>query len=385
MSAIAPEPWHVATHGRADEPFGELRDILARVVAAQGAGGAALALYRDGRLVVDLVAGEYQERSLQSVFSVSKAVVALAMARLHDRGEIDLDAPVGDVWPEFRKTSTAGMTTRMVLAHQSGLPAVDRELTLEELAAGAEDDVIGTQEPYWRPGTAHGYQAFTYGTLVDGVLRRATGRGAAEHVRTEIIEPLAVDLWLGLPETEEPRVRPVLRPRAAVTDRVLRTQQAATIPPGHIGRLARTTDVYNARLFRSAGFPAVGAVTDARSLARVFAAAIDDVDGVRLLSPDALARTVAVRSDGIDRVLGIPIRFGSGVQLPFPQLPLLGPTSFGHEGAGGSVALADPASGIALAYTTDVFPPLMGAGIGFDTLLSAIRYALTSTEEGPST
>ncbi|GAA3905520.1 serine hydrolase domain-containing protein [Microbacterium invictum] len=376
MTYAVPAPWHVSSSGTADAPFDELRDILARVVAAQGGGGAALAIYRDGRPVVDLVSGGYAEDSVQSVFSVSKAIAAVQVVRLHADGRLDLDAPVGDCWPEFRKSSTVGLTTRMVLAHQSGIPAVDPTFTLEALAAGAEDAAVAAQEPYWQPGTAHGYHAFTYGTLIDGVVRRATGRGIAEHIRDEITAPLGADTWFGISDAVADRVRPVLRPRTAVTDRVVRTADAAVIPPGQIGRIARTRDVYNDPLFRTAGFPAVGAISDARSLARIFAATLGPVEGVRLLDTDALAELTSPRAIGFDRVLGIPISFGSGVQLPFPQLPLLGPRSFGHEGAGGSVVFADPEWGISVGYVTDMFPPLMGAGVGFDTLLATIRHAL---------
>lgn len=380
MSYTPPPHRHVPTTGRADAPFEEIRDILARVVAVQGTGGAALAVYRDGRAVIDIVAGDYAEDSLQGIFSVSKAVVAIELARLHRDGVLDLDAPLADVWPEFAKTSTAGITTRMVLAHQSGIPAVDLQFSLPELAAGAEDEAVGVQEPYWAPGTAHGYHAFTYGTMIDGVVRRTTGRGIGAHVRDEIALPLDAEIWFGVPGIHEPRVQPVLRPRTASTDRVVSTAAAATIPPGQIGRLARSTDVYNDPLFRRAGFPAVGAVASARGLARIFAATLGEVDGVRLLDDAARASLVAPMSRGMDRVLGIPIRFGSGVQLPFPQLPLLGPSSFGHEGAGGSVAFADPDYGIAVGYTTNTFPPLMGAGAGFDTLLASLRYALIDIE-----
>jgi CubicO group peptidase (beta-lactamase class C family) len=265
----------------------------------------------------------------------------------------------------------------MVLSHQSGLPAVDVPLTLAELAAGREDDVIGRQQPYWTPGTRHGYHAFTFGTLLDGIVHRVTGRRLGDHVARLLSEPLQLDLWLGLPETEQHRLQPISRPRLATTERVVATTTAATIPPGHLGRLARTEDVYNDPRTAAAGFPAVGGVAAARDLARLFAATLDTVDGVRILDEDGRQAMVNPLSDGIDAVLGIPIRFGSGVQLPFPQLPLLGPSSFGHEGAGGSVAMADPDFGLSIGYTTNVFPPLMGSGVGFDTLLATVRHCLT--------
>lgn len=379
MTFVPPVAELVPVSGHADEPFGELRDILARVVAAQGEGGAALAVYRDGVPVVDLVAGNYRPDSLQVVFSVTKLVSALVAARLEAAGILDLDAPLADVWPEFDKPSTRAITTRMVLAHRTGIPAVDPEFSLQQLADGAEDAAVSAQEPYWEPGTRHGYHAFTYGTMLDGVIRRATGLKIADHVARDFAAPLDLELWLGYPPALRSRLQPVIRPRIVTTERTVATAARATIPPGQIGRLSRTTDVYNDRLFSEAGFPSVGGVAGARDLARMLAATLGEVDGVRLLDASALTGLVRERSAGIDEVLGIPIRFGSGVQLPFPQLPLLSPSSFGHEGAGGSVALADPESGLSIGYTTNVFPPLMGAGVGFDTLLATIRHSLTPT------
>lgn len=372
----APARELVPLSGFAHEPLAELADILPRVVAAQGGGGAALSVYRDGQPLVDLVAGEYRPDALQLVFSVSKAVSAVIALRLHHAGVLDLDAPLADVWPEFARATTRTITTRMVLAHTSGIPSVVVQHSLAELAAGAEEDSVARQDPFWEPGTRHGYHAFTFGTLLDGVVRRALGRTIGELTATELAAPLGLDLWIGLPESLLPRVQPVLRPRAATTQRATQGVDPA-LPLGQIGRLAASTDVYNDPLLMTAGFPAVGGVAGARDLARVFAAVIGPVDGIRLMDEPTLQAMVEPRSDGIDAVLAIPIRFGSGVQLPFPQLPMLGPTSFGHEGAGGSAVVVDRELGVSVGYTTSMFPPMMGSGVGFDTLLATIRHCLT--------
>lgn len=381
MSYALPPTQIVPVRGTTLGEFAEIRDILGRIAAVQDCGGVALTVYREGSAVVDLVAGDYPDDALQSVFSVSKAIAAIVAMRLHDSGLLDLDAPLADVWPEFAKRSTAKITTRMVLSHRTGIPAVDATLDLEQLVSGEDDAAVAIQEPYWEPGTRHGYHAFSYGTLLDGVVRRTIGRGVGELFAEEIAEPLGLDFWFGVPESESARVQPVLRPRIAATERTVAVAASATIPPGHIGRLAREFDVYNHPLFHRAGWLAVGGVGSAHALARCMAATMEAVDGIRVLSESAREELVAERSWGIDAVLGIPIRFGSGVQLPFPQLPLLSPSSYGHEGAGGSVALADPESGLAIGYTTSRFPPQMGAGMGFDTLLSAIRHCVDRRAE----
>lgn len=381
MPYSLPPTQFVPVRGTALGEFAEIRDILGRVTAVQGCGGTALTVYRDGVPVVDLVAGDYPDDAVQSVFSVSKALAAIVAVRLHDDGRLDLDAPLADVWPEFDKRSTARITTRMVLSHRTGIPAVEAVLDLDQLVAGADDAAVARQEPYWEPDSRHGYHSFSYGTLLDGVVRRTIGTGVGELFAKEVAGPLELDFWFGVPESEVARVQPVLRPTVAATERTAAVAARATIPPGHLGRLAQQFDLYNHPLFRSAGWLAAGGVGSAHALARCMAATMGAVDGIRLLSGSAQQELVAERSWGIDAVLGIPIRFGSGVQLPFPQLPLLSQASYGHEAAGGSVAFADPDSGLAVGFTTSRFPPQMGAGMGFDTLLSAIRYCVDRRAE----
>lgn len=369
-------PEIVPVSGVADAPFQPLVDVFARLVAAQG-GGAALSVYRNGRSVVDLVAGDYRPDGLQLVFSVSKAVSAVAAAMLAVDGALDLDEPLADFWPEFDRASTRAITTRMVLSHRSGIASIDRELSFEELLDGAPAErAVETQEPYWEPGTAHGYHSFTFSPLLDGVFRRRVGRGVGQLVAERIAAPLGLDLWIGTPRDEWPRVERIHYSPARQTPARAAWAAESRIPPGSTGRLAATMDLFNTPELYGAALPSTTGIADARSLARLFAATLDAVDGVRLLDGAALRGMLAEQSNGIDRVLGVITAFGSGVQLPFPQFPLLGPGSFGHEAAGGSAVVVDPSRGISIGFTTNVHPPLTGAQPAFLALLPTIRHLL---------
>jgi len=320
---------------------------------------------------VDLYGGSYSADSVQFLFSVTKAPTALAAAVAAEAGLLDLDAPISDYWPEMRKASTKAITPRMILSHRSGLASIDRELTLEALIAHVDEDEIGLQEPYWEPGTRHGYHGFTFGTLLNGVFRRSLGCSVGEYVDQEISKPLGLDLWIGLPEEQLPRVVPI-KPPATLYRRPM-SDRATHIP--HFGPTGRIgpKPYYNDRAVLGADWPALSGVGSARALAAMMTATLDG----RLLSADARDKMIATQSRGNDYVLGIEDHFGSGVMRPFPLLPFAGPGSYGHDGGGGCVAFADRELGIAVGWTTSVFPPMMGASPGFAALAGAIRVCLT--------
>ncbi|WP_432990595.1 serine hydrolase domain-containing protein [Dactylosporangium sp. CA-233914] len=372
------QPPVIAVQGFALPPFEPLADVFARAVAAQGGGGAALAVVRDGRPVVDLVGGDYRPDSVQLLFSVSKAVTAVAAAMAHDEGLIDLDAPLADYWPAFRRPATAAVTARSVLSHRSGLAAVDRRLTLEDLLAGRDEEAVEQQEPYWEPGARHGYHAFTYGTLLNGAFRRTVGRGVGSFVAERVSSRLGLDLWIGTPPEQIKRLERIRFTPTALTPGRAAFAAQSTIPAGTTGQLAQTMDLFNLPEVALAEWPSTSGVAGARDLARLMYATMATVDGVRLLGPQAGERMRAGLSRGIDAVLGIDTHFGSGVQLAFPQLPLLGPRSYGHEAAGGSVAFADDDYGVAVGFTTNVFPAMSGASVALLAMLPTIRHCLTA-------
>src|SRR5580704_398748 len=153
----------------------------------------------------------YDDQTLQLVFSTTKGATAVCANLLAQRGQLDLSAPVATYWPEFAQAGKEQVTVLHLLTHQAGLPAIDRDLSAEEVQAW--DPVcaaLAEQAPFWEPGTAHGYHALTYGWLVGEVVRRITGRSLGTYFAEEVAGPLGLDFWIGLPEDLEHRVSPVV-------------------------------------------------------------------------------------------------------------------------------------------------------------------------------
>jgi CubicO group peptidase (beta-lactamase class C family) len=368
-------PRDIEVHGTVDPAFAPIEDVFARLLAGQQGGGAALAIYRDGVPLVDLWGGDYAEDSLQLVHSVSKVLTAIVVQTLVDDGRLDLDAPIAEAWPAFAKPSTKDITLRQVLTHRSGLPAVARPMSFQDLLGPELETALEQQEPYWEPGTDHGYHGFTLGTFVNGVLRRSLGTSVNEVLQERIAGPLGVDAWIGLPAAELPRVSRIVYDRPARTA-IHRRPLEQMIVDGHFAETNADRAVFNSPELLQASWPAVNGVTQARALARILAATMDPVDGVRLVSDRGLAELTTRVSVGMDRVLGVPSAFSTGLQLPFPQLPFLSRTSFGHEAAGGSVAFGDLDSGIAVGFTTNRHWALNGASPSALALIPTIRHLL---------
>ncbi|MFF8992292.1 serine hydrolase domain-containing protein [Streptomyces sp. NPDC014983] len=387
----------VDVNGTVAEGFEPVREAFAANFALLGERGAAVAVYRHGRRVVDLWAGTrdvdgtapWEPGTAQIVRSATKGVVAAGLLLLHQRGELDLDAPVGAYWPEYKAAGKERTLVRHLPAHRAGVPVLDRPLTLAEAAdpdLGAA--AVAAQAPVWEPGTDHGYHAHTYSWLTGELIRRVTGRPVGAWLADEITGPVGADLWLGLPEAEQGRVGRVgdiEAPRAAgaLKLRPKRAVSAAYADPDSLTRraFAAITPVpdENDPAYRAAALPASSGIATADGLARVYASLIGELDGgVRLFTPETMELARAEQSAGPDRVLVVNTRFGLGWMLHSGASPLLAPGSFGHPGRGGSLGFADPESGIAFGYVTNGFTATVTADPRAQALVRALRTALTS-------
>lgn len=316
--------------------------------------------------VVDLWAGSadrergrpWQRDTRALVFSSTKGITAAVVHRLLESGALELEAPVARYWPEFAANGKAGITLRDVLTHRAGLAAVDGELTLEQvLAWHPVCAAIAAQRPNWPPGSAHGYHVRSYGWILGEIVRRATGMTLGELFRREFAEPLGLDFWIGLPEQHEASVARLYPAPEPADPRALELRERFLGPDTLLGRalagpsnLFSYGEMWNTRALHAAEMPSSNGIGSARSLARCYAALIGEVDGVRLLRPDTLARATAPEVDGPDRVIGMPTRFGLGFMLPPVLCPSCPPTAFGHAGAGGSLGFADPAAELGFGY-----------------------------------
>jgi CubicO group peptidase (beta-lactamase class C family) len=352
--------------------------------------GAACCVYVDGRAVVDLWGGladgqthrPWERDTVALVASTTKGATALCAHLLVERGELDLDAPVIRYWPEFGAAGKEEVPVRYLLSHQVGVPYVDTPVTFEE--ACAWDPLIRAlevQKPLWTPGTEHLYHAQTFGFLVGEVVRRITGRSLGTFFAEEIAGPLGLSAWIGLPEEIEPRVARLettpfpydsvedlatdfgklmgLDPAAAGTlVQTLWGPDSALMKAGAVGGI--TEENMHSRAFRAAEFPGGNMVADAHSIARMYAATVSEVDGIRLLQPGTVAAMTELQTDR-SRMHGVPTELLPHTKTLFnmslgfwrstpPVNPLLGPVSFGHPGSGGSLGAADPVARVGFGY-----------------------------------
>jgi CubicO group peptidase (beta-lactamase class C family) len=351
--------------GFAAPGWGGVRDAFAENFARRGEAGAAVCVYHNGRPVVDLAAGTadpatghaYTRDTLQPVMSVSKGIVAIAVNMLADRRAIDLDVPVARYWPEFAQAGKQDIPVRWLLTHQAGLAAIDRQLTLAELLSWTPViKALEEQQPNWPPGTAHGYHSMTYGFLLGELIRRTTGQLPGAWIAEHLSGPLAADCHLGLPRRLHGAVAPVLPFPPAAEGRVTTLR----LEPGSLPYRAAVGFTHpplsplavNDPAVQAAQLPAVNGVSSARSLARIFAAVIGEVDGLRLLSPRGMenARREQVRGPDLAAIGMTETALGLGFNLPTTARPLGGPGSFGSVGLGGCRAWALPEAALAFAY-----------------------------------
>jgi CubicO group peptidase (beta-lactamase class C family) len=334
--------------------------------------GAAFAAYHHGELVADLWGGiadlktgrPWERDSVIGVFSTTKGAAAMCANKLAQEGRLDIDAPVASYWPEFAAEGKENIPVRYLLTHRAGLAWVDEPLTLEQaLAWEPMIHALERQKPSWEPGTAHGYHAITYGYLVGEVVRRVAGRTIGTYFREEIAEPLGLDFWIGLPEEHESRVAMLVGSltgglESADLDADARAAIAALMGPDSVLGKALTgggafggDGIWNTRAVHAAEVPAAAGISDARSIARMYAACIGEVDGIRILSPEQMKLASAQETDGPNVVLmNLDLQFGLGFIVPSTILQLGGPGSFGHFGAGGSVGWADPDAELGFGY-----------------------------------
>lgn len=340
-----------------DERFRPVADAFADYLAEEGF-SAQLAVRWNGETVLDLAGGLVTGDSITGVYSASKGVGALTVAALLDDGRLDLDERVATYWPEFAAAGKQNITVRQLLSHQAGLPVVEgeddvRSLFESELAAAR----LAEQAPLWYPGSAFGYHAVTIGTLMDELVRRVTGTTLHALYESTVRAPRDADFYLGLPEALDGRyvaveeMRPTDSQAAEIASRPPRDALASRvfdnfgIPDDRSPGGFSTNNV----AMRRSGPTAVGGVGSARGLARLYADALPGAEHP-LARPETFAAMAQQQVWGTDRVLGVPNAFGIVFMVPQPRQPFGGLGAFGHDGAGGTLAFADPSTGIAFGY-----------------------------------
>ncbi|MCB9562549.1 MAG: beta-lactamase family protein [Kofleriaceae bacterium] len=352
-------------------------------------GGAAVCAYHRGRCVADLWGGvrdeagaPWQRDTMCVSYSTTKGVVSTALHVLADRGEVDYDAPVARYWPEFAQAGKGAITIRDVMTHRAGLfnvrDLVDdarRLLDWDHMTAA-----LAAAAPAPLPPRATAYQALTYGFLIGEVIQRVSGRSLATFIADELAGPLGLDgLYIGAPADQLHRAArlvdaPARRDRAAgprgaadrsaaarrrrriygAVERLLKLaghpvdfdRAAAALAPPGISRFDFSSDEVLA-----ASIPAANGLFTARSLARLYAmlAAGGELDGVRVLSRDTVARATEIQTHGYDQITIFKMRWRLGYHR-IGSFRGVAPRAFGHFGWGGSGAWGDPDRQVALGF-----------------------------------
>ncbi len=359
----------VKIEGTCDPKFSRVKDAFAENFELRGEVGASAAVTLDGKSVVDLWAGHadkaktrpWSRDQLVNVYSTTKGVTAICAHRLADQGKLDFDAPVAEYWPEFAQAGKEKIPVHFLLSHRAGLPAVRK--TLDDNALfdwNKMTSSLAEQEPWWAPGTRHGYHAVTFGYLVGEVIRRITGKSPGAYFRDELATPLGLDFHIGLDAKHDARVANLLpSPPPApgepnIFAEIMKDPESVTSKAFMNPPVLSKPGLVNSREWRSAEIPAANGHGTALSLARLYGALArgGELDGVRVMSPNEIARCSHEQASGADTVLFINTRFSLGFMMSQPGASLgPNPKSFGHPGAGGSLGYADPEAKIGFGYT----------------------------------
>lgn len=341
-----------SVQGRVRPDLEPVRERFAEWSAADPDWGAQLCMIVGDEVVVDLTCGPGAD-AITGVYSVSKGVAATVIALLLGEGALELDRAVAHYWPEFAAAGKGEVTVRQLLSHQAGLPATDDGIRPEDaIDSRAGADRLARQRPLWRPGATFGYHGITIGILMEELVRRIAGAELQDVFESRIRAPRDIDFFLGLPDDQAARY---VDPRPPLLTEMGDPGPRDNLFAASFGPLGRPGDVLLADFgphspaVRRRGTAAAGGVGSARGLARLYAATLGNV-GEPIAPPETFAEMAQVQVRGRDMVLDIPMCFGIAFMKPHLDMPFASFRAFGHDGAGGAIAFADPAHDLAFGY-----------------------------------
>ncbi|MEO5753246.1 MAG: serine hydrolase domain-containing protein [Chthoniobacterales bacterium] len=352
---------------RADELGARLTPLFEENFARFGELGAAVSIWQNGRSLLELRGGFREARreepwtddTIVLFWSATKGIGSACLLHLLQEKTIALPRRVAEFWPEFAQAGKETITLAQLLSHQAGLAALDQAVEVTDHAAVVR--AIEVQTPIWPPGTAHGYHARTFGFLLDELVRRIDGRTLGEYWREVFALPLGLDLWIGLPNEMNSRAATIYAARqaAASTDPFYRALATPGTLPRRVFNSPRGlpgVSAMNQPENRARSFASFGGIGSATSLAKFYAVLADggEWEGRRFFSEATIRQMSTTLVDGMDRVFLGPSAFSAGfMKDPAAAEPrIFGPSrlAFGHPGAGGSLAFADPENRISFAY-----------------------------------
>lgn len=374
-------------HGFCDPSFARVRTAFEKNFEVNGEVGAAIAIYHEGRIVVDLWGGRrdlasglpWERDTIACMMSVSKGISATAMAMVYDRGLVDLDAPVARYWPAFAAAGKKQITVRQALSHVAGLPVADSAKEGDIYDFDVMAAALASQAPLWEPGTMQVYHSATLGYFIGMIIRTVTGKSLGRFVREELSGPLGADYQIGLNPDEVARCATVIPSANNVVN------AAKTSPPDSLAYRAwkalPADEDFNSLRFRTAEIPSINGHGTARGVARIYAALSlgGTLDGVTLGRASSFETLATEQARGVSENSGRDLRMGMGYMLNSPPRRPMGPNmeSFGFSGAGGHQAFADPVAQLSFAYCCNRMQDGNDIGIRASSLIdSAFACAL---------
>ncbi len=330
--------------------------------------GAAVSVRQNGKQLVDLYGGfrdagrekPWMANTVVLVWSATKGIGSACVLHALQQQKIELNQRVAEFWPEFGQSGKDKITLEQLLSHKAGVCALDQRVDMLDYEGVIR--ALEAQAPLWPPGTAHGYHARTFGFLLDELIRRMAGKTLSEYWQENFAKPLDLDFWIGLPEKENSRVATIYAAKSGKPPEPVQFYRDLVTA----GTLARKTftSPYGLNVISKMNDPQIraqanvsfGGIGRASALAKFYSMLANggELDGRTFFSQEALAWMTTTISDGIDRVFQIPTAFSAGFMKDSREAArrMFGPsaTSFGHPGAGGSHAFADPENKIAFAY-----------------------------------
>src|SRR5438045_1887780 len=341
-------------------PFGEL--------------GAALSIWKNGEPLLDLHGGfrdirreqVWTEDTIVLVWSATKGIGSACLLHALQENKIKIDRRVSEFWPAFGQSGKMDVTIAQMVSHSAGLCALDENVEVTDYDAVIR--ALEKQTPLWRPGSAHGYHARTFGFLVDELVRRVAGTSISKYWRTIFAARLALDFWIGLPHELNSRCAAIYPAKAGIPPEPKNRPSGSDFyrdlaTPGTLQRKTFTSphglnsvSAMNKPENRAREFVSFGGIGSASALAKFYAMLANDgeINDRKFFTSNTIKLMATIISDGLDRVFEIPMAFSAGLMKDAPgaERKLYGPSSnaFGHPGAGGSHAFADPENNISFAY-----------------------------------
>ncbi len=349
--------------------------------------GASFAVTLNGKHVVDLWGGyanaaktkRWKKNTIVNVYSTTKVMTAICIHMLVDRGLLDLDAPVAKYWPEFAQAGKENLPVRYLLSHTSGLAGWDKVIRAKKLYDwDLMVKLLAAQKPWWEPGTKSGYHTTTFGYLLGELIRRVTKKTVGTFFREEIANPLGADFYIGLPEEHDLRVADLIPPPP------VDLSTFGDIDPKSVAMRSLMNPIIDVqetktREWRNAEIPAANGHGNARSVSRITAALAcgGELDGIRLLSEEAIKRSIEEQSYSNDLVLNVPIRFGLGWGLQSKEIPIgPNPNLFFWGGYGGSVIAVDLDAKMSISYVMNKMASTLTGDPRSEKLIKALYNSL---------